>query len=143
MLKDQIRNQSSIRQYRSSSHKTQPVETLNPAATAFRPESFNGKRPEAARNWWDKFINYLKLAQPSEEQKCTLLRMQLAGEAETWFTTLDNRTQHDFGLLEIAFENHFILPSQNRSKQITDLRNRIQGQNESVRSFITDISAKL
>jgi hypothetical protein len=69
--------------------------------------------------------------------------MHLDGDAEIWFSTLDNHTQHDFGLLEVAFERHFITPSQDRSKQLSDLKHRFQGPNESVRSFITELSAKL
>jgi hypothetical protein len=147
VLKERVRSLSRehtpIPANRFNSNFSQSVDTLNPAAAAFRPESFNGKRPETARLWWDKFMNYLALAQPSERQKCSLLRMQLAGEAETWFFTLDDRTQNDFGLLEIAFEQYYIIPSQNRSKQISDLRHRFQGPNEPVRSFITDVCAKL
>jgi hypothetical protein len=69
--------------------------------------------------------------------------MHLAGDAETWFSTLDSHIQQDFGLLEIAFKRHFIEPSQDRSKQLSELKNRFQGPNESVRSFITELSAKL
>jgi hypothetical protein len=113
------------------------------SAATFRPESFNGKRPEISHSWWNKFLHYLQIVQPSEDQKCALLVMHLAGDAEIWFSSLDSHIQQDFGLLEIAFKKYFITPSQDRSKQLSDLKNRFQGPNESVRSFITELSAKL
>jgi hypothetical protein len=80
------------------------------------------------------FISYLHLAQPSEEEKCRLLRMQLIGDAETWYSTLDDLPQNDFGLTEVVLDGHFI--KQNQSKQITDLRNRFHAQNETVWSVL-------
>jgi hypothetical protein len=67
----------------------------------------------------------------------------LTDEAETWFNSLRTETQTNFHALEQAFKAQYMLPLTNRFTMLADLRSRIQGCNESLRSYLTEAGAKL
>jgi hypothetical protein len=55
--------------------------TVNPAAVAFKPEVFTGRKPELAENWWKKLTEYLRLAEVGSTLFCSLTRLLLGEEA--------------------------------------------------------------
>jgi hypothetical protein len=71
------------------------------------------------------------------------LRLLLTDEAETWFNSLRTETQANFLALEQAFKAQYILPTTNKFTMLADLRMRVQGCNESLRSYLTEAGAKL
>jgi hypothetical protein len=117
--------------------------SINPAASQFKPEPFTGRNPYNAESWWQKLKGYLELAEVEESVYCSLLRLLLVEDAETWFNSLKSETQTDFAALEQAFRRQYILPMTNRFTMLSDLRMRVQGSNESLRSFLTEAGAKL
>jgi hypothetical protein len=117
--------------------------SINPAAASFKPEPFNGRNPHNAASWWQKLKGYLDLAEVDDAACCSLLRLLLTDEAETWFNCLRTETQTNFVALEQAFKAQYILPTTNKFTMLADLRMRIQGCNESLRSYITEAGAKL
>jgi hypothetical protein len=117
--------------------------SINPAAAQFKPEPFTGRNPYNAESWWQKLKGYLELAEVEESVYCSLLRLLLVDDAETWFNSLTSETQTDFAALEQAFKRQYILPMTNKFTMLSDLRLRVQGSNESLRSFLTEAGAKL
>jgi hypothetical protein len=120
-----------------------PNRTINPAAAAFKPEPFNGRNTFNANNWWQKFKMYTDLAQVDETLHCSILRLLLVGDAETWYNSLTNETQNNFRQLEEAFKNQYIDPISNKFAMLSDLRVRVQGHHESLRTFLTEAGARL
>jgi hypothetical protein len=78
--------------------------SINPAAAQFKPEPFTGRNPYYAESWWQKLKGYLELAEVEESVYCSLLRLLLVEDAETWFNSLKSETQTDFRLLNRHFE---------------------------------------
>jgi hypothetical protein len=65
------------------------------------------------------------------------------GDAETWYNSLTNETQNNFRQLEEAFRNQYVDPTSNKFAMLSDLRVRVQGPNESLRTFLTEAGARL
>jgi hypothetical protein len=65
------------------------------------------------------------------------------GDAETWYNSLTNATQNNFRQLEEAFKNQYIDPISNKFAMLSDLRVRVQGHHESLRTFLTEAGARL
>jgi hypothetical protein len=133
------------RQFRSfpSAPANTPNRIINPVAAAFKPEPFNGRNTFNANNWWQKFKMYIDLAQVDETLHCSILRLLLVGDAETWYNSLTNETQNNFRQLEEAFKNQYIDPTSNKFAMLSDLRVRVQGHHESLRTFLTEAGARL
>jgi hypothetical protein len=102
-----------------------------------------GRNPHNAASWWQKLKGYLDLAEVDDAACCSLLRLLLTDEAETWFNSLRTETQTNFVALEQAFKAQYILPMTNKFTMLADLRMRIQGCNEILRSYLTKAGAKL
>jgi hypothetical protein len=86
---------------------------------------------------------YIDLAQVDETLHCSILRLLLVGDTETWYNCLTNETQHNFRQLEEAFRKQYVDPSSNKFAMLSDLRVRVQGPNESLRTFLTEAGARL
>jgi hypothetical protein len=117
--------------------------TINPAAAFFKPEPFNGRNPHHAASWWQKLKGYLDLADVDDAACCSLLGLLLTDEAENGFNSLRTETQTTFNALAQAFDAQYILPLSTRFTMLADLRMRLQGCNESLRSYLTKAGAKL
>jgi hypothetical protein len=62
--------------------------SINPAAAQFKPEPFTGRNPYNAESWWQQLKGYLELAEVEESVYCSLLRLLLVEDAETWFNSI-------------------------------------------------------
>jgi hypothetical protein len=65
------------------------------------------------------------------------------GDVETWYNSLTNETQNNFRQLEEAFKNQYIDPTSNKFAMLSDLRVRVQGHHESLRTFLTEAGARV
>jgi hypothetical protein len=117
--------------------------TVSSAATAFKPEPFTGKRHDVAENWWKKLREYLRLADVDDSLFCSLTRLLLTEEAETWFNFLPEPVQRSFPELELAFKHQYVRPHNEKLTRLTELRGRVQGTNEPLRQFLVEIGSKL
>jgi hypothetical protein len=86
---------------------------------------------------------YIDLAQVYTTLHCSILRLLLVGDAETWYNSLTDETQLNFRQLEGAFRNQYIDPVSNKFAMLSDFRVRVQGPNESLRTFLTEAGAPL
>ena len=110
---------------------------------AFRPSTFNGLHVEESNQWWNSFLRYLQISGVADEQRGNVLGLLLSGTALLWYEALPAEDRNDFGRLEAAFRNKYIVPGPTALQRQMNTIQRHQRSGESVEEYVADYRAKM
>ena len=113
------------------------------AAIPFRPASYNGLRTDSAQQWWTNFIRYVELSGIPDAQRPNVLGLLLSGTAQLWFDGLEDAVRNDFGRLEAAFREKYIVPGPTALQRQMQTLQRQQQVNESADDYVSDYQSKM
>ena len=113
------------------------------AAVAVRPETFDGKAPEKARQWWNAFNRYADFSRIQGEHKARLLGMMFSGIALYWYEALPEATQTDINLMTQAFREKYLDPGPHMVQQQIEALSIEQKNDESVEEYAAEARTRL
>jgi hypothetical protein len=92
--------------------------------------------------WLQKYKRYTLLKQWNNTVKCLSFSLFLDNAAAQWFNQLSDSVTNNFEVLTETFISEFSLSKTQQLSKLSKLINRKQQSNESVESYILDVSAK-
>ena len=113
------------------------------AAIPLRPSAYNGIRPDSAQQWWTSVIRYIELSGIPDAQRANVLGLLLSGTAQLWFDGLEDAVRNDFGRLEAAFRDKYIVPGPTALQRQMQTLQRQQQVGESVDEYVSDYQSKM
>ena len=110
---------------------------------AFRPSTFNGLHTTDAAQWWNSFLRYLQLSGIQEQQRPNVLGLLLSGTALLWFDALPEADRNDFGRLEAAFRNKYVVSAPTSLQRQMHTLSQMQQPAETVEEYVADFRSKM
>jgi len=101
------------------------------------PLKFNGehKDPENTERWLEYFENYTSFRKINNAAKTELFKLLLTGAAADWLRSLPHHIGHQWD----TFRARFAITDNDCCNKAASLWTRVQGLNEAVDKYITDI----
>lgn len=114
----------------------------NRLTSSLLPPYFTGSTKQSADTWLERFLKYSELQDQNQDDRLATFRLLLTQRAETWYNSLNNATQTNWGQLRAAFIAKFVnLPGLAFSRE-TEIIARKQGPTETVEKYVMDITRR-
>jgi hypothetical protein len=105
------------------------------------PKPFSGTSHDAekADQWLASFQTYAKLRALPKSAQVQYFHLLMADDAALWLRSLPSETANDMKLLIAEFSKRYSLTAIDRWRKASSLWSRVQGADESVDKYISDI----
>ena len=114
----------------------------HPEVASFRPPTFKGLANEDADRWLKRFTSYADYCNMDNEKKSRAFRLMVDGAAEVWLNGLADAVKQDWDQLRAAFTEKYINANNVAWLKEQGLLARVQGRQEPVEVYITDVRQK-
>ena len=108
-------------------------------ASSLRPASFKGLASEDADRWMKRFLSYSEFSNMDDQRKARIFRLMVEQAAEVWYNSLPEAVRGNWQQLQEAFNQKYINANNLHWLKEQGLFARVQGREESVESYITDV----
>ena len=108
-------------------------------ASSLRPASFKGLASEDADRWMKRFLSYSEFCNMDDQRKARIFRLMVEQAAEVWYNSLPEAVRGNWQQLQEAFNQKYINANNLHWLKEQGLFARVQGREESVESYITDV----
>lgn len=115
---------------------------VHPEVASLRPSNFKGMANEDADRWMKRFQSYAEYCNMDDQKKVRIFRLLVEGSAEVWLNGLADAVKQNWGQLRGAFMEKYVDGDNLTWLKEQGLLARIQGPQEAVEVYITDVRQK-